>query len=149
MEQQVAPQTLERRSSWEGLVCSFLQTAHQLILTFSLSRNAAESAIFHPKSHKRIISLTSYSLKGNSIEKWQDTRHIKRSQSVWVCLLCLANLQRSSWVLIVTSCSISQLGGSCCWKTSSLHIHLGNSPLTLMKVYIPVCNMTTLILQNS
>lgn len=39
----------------EGLVCSFPQTVHQLILTFSLSCNAEESAIFHPKSHKRLI----------------------------------------------------------------------------------------------
>lgn len=102
----------------EGLVCSIPQTAHQIILTVSLSCNAAETAIFHPKSQKRLISFTSHSLKGNIMGKWQHTRHIKRSQSVWAGLLCLANLQRSSWILIATSCSISQLGGSCCWKTS-------------------------------
>lgn len=30
-------------------------SGHQLILTFSVSCNAVESAVFHPKSHKRLI----------------------------------------------------------------------------------------------
>lgn len=38
----------------------FLQTAHPLVLTFIPSASAAGSAVFHPKSHKTLISLISY-----------------------------------------------------------------------------------------
>lgn len=90
-------------------------------LTVILSCNAAGSSLFHPKSHMSPISFTSPYFRGN-IKKWPYIRRIKRSQSGWTGLLCLMNLQRSSWVLFVTSCSIAQLGGSCCRKTSSSHI---------------------------
>lgn len=45
----------------ECLVCSFPQAAHQLNFTFSFCYNVTASDIFHPKSHKRLIWLRSYS----------------------------------------------------------------------------------------